>query len=342
MMNITRITRIWALPVVIVWWMVVGSMGAAAVSPPTLVSVSTDSSQRYTAKGHIASSAPPTLVSVSTDSSQSIIATWTLPEAVYFQYLTWNTDGSLSSRWPAPGQGTPLDCDYDQPSTDCTGYIDVTSPTSTTATISGLDPGTYYVQLRTRVVLWPDGVYSAVRWSNVLSVVVLPRVVVSPPPDPSTTATVAIVGRLIVNGTPATGSVLLRAGDKITAGTDGDGFSFSDGSKVVLKKGTTFIFTGPNTGRLSLGSIWLSLKKRKFQVTTTNAIAGVRGTILTVEVTKTFTRLRTYQGAVTFKNVKGKTKRTVTVKKGFESIVRLTKPPTKPHKFKKPTKPFWA
>ncbi len=305
MMNIIRTTRLWALPVVIVWWMVVGSVGAAAVTPPTLVSV--------------------------TGGSQSIIASWTLTESVYFQRLAWSTDGSLEPAWPAPSQGIPLDCEL---GSDCPFNYDVNSSTSTTATISGVDPGTYYVQLVVRAVAF--GPYSAFRYSNVLSVVVLP------PPDPSTTATVAIVGRLIVNGTPATGSVLLRAGDKITAGTDGDGFSFSDGSKVVLKKGTTFIFTGPNTGRLSLGSIWLSLEKRKFQVTTTNAIAGVRGTILTVEVTKTFTRLRTYQGAVTFKNFKGKTKRTVTVKKGFESIVRLTKPPTKPHKFKKPTKPFWA
>ncbi len=311
MMNIIRTTRLWALPVVIVWWMVVGSVGAAAVTPPTLVSV--------------------------TGGSQSIIASWTLTESVYFQRLAWSTDGSLEPAWPAPSQGIPLDCEL---GSDCPFNYDVNSSTSTTATISGVDPGTYYVQLVVRAVAF--GPYSAFRYSNVLSVVVLPRVVVSPPPDPSKTATVAIVGSLIVNGTPATGSVLLRVGDKITAGTDGASFSFSDGSKVVLKKGTTFTFTGPNTGGLSLGSIWLSLKNRKFQVTSPYATFSVRGTILTVEVTKTFTRLRTYQGAVTFKNVKGKTKRTVTVKKGFESIVRLTKPPTKPQKFKKPTKPFWA
>ncbi len=320
MMNITRTTRIWALPIVLVWWMVVGSVGAAAITPPTLVSVS----------------------NVSTDGSQSIIASWTLTESVYVARLILSTDGSLSSTWPRPSQGTPLACEYPQAS--CSYYnVDYSS---TTATISGLDPypGTYYVQLLVLALEFADG-YSRERYSNVLSVVISPPpdpVVVSPPPDPSKTATVAIVGSLIVNGTPVTGSVLLRVGDKITAGTDGASFSFSDGSKVVLTKGSTFTFTGPNTGGLSLGSIWLSLKKRKFQVTSPHGSVGVRGTILTVEVTKTFTRLRTYQGAVTFKNVKGKTKRTVIVKKGFESIVRLTKPPTKPHKFKKPTKPFWA
>ncbi len=323
MRNITRTTRLWALPVVIVWWMVVGAMGAAAVSAPTLVSVSTDS-------------------------SQSIIASWTVPESVYYQELVWSTNGSLRSPWsdPDPSHGVPLDC-YFSGAVGCS-ILDVRSTTATTVSTSGVAPGTYYVQLVTRVVLDSHG-YTSRRFSNILTVVVLPPVVVLPSPDPSTTPTVAIVGSvtiagssLIINGTPATGSVQLRVGDKITAGTDGDGFSFSDGSKVVLTKGTTFTFTGPNAGILSLGNFWSSLKKRKFQVTSFNAGVSVRGTILTVEVTKTFTRLRTYEGAATFKNVKGKTKRTVTVKKGFESIVRLTQPPTKPRKFKQPTKQFWA
>jgi ferric-dicitrate binding protein FerR (iron transport regulator) len=59
-----------------------------------------------------------------------------------------------------------------------------------------------------------------------------------------------------------------------------------------------------------------------------------------VEVTKTYSRVRVYAGAVTVRNRHGEPK-TVIVRAGFQSLVRHAGPPTTPSRFAKPKAPFW-
>jgi hypothetical protein len=59
-----------------------------------------------------------------------------------------------------------------------------------------------------------------------------------------------------------------------------------------------------------------------------------------VQVTKTYSRIRVYQGAVRVQNRHGK-QRTVTVRAGFQSVVQLSGPPSAPGRFTIPTHGFW-
>lgn len=59
-----------------------------------------------------------------------------------------------------------------------------------------------------------------------------------------------------------------------------------------------------------------------------------------VEVTNTYSRISVYAGAVSVQNLNG-TKTTVNLEAGFQSVVRLSGPPTKPTRFTIPLHPFW-
>ena len=59
-----------------------------------------------------------------------------------------------------------------------------------------------------------------------------------------------------------------------------------------------------------------------------------------VQVTKTYSRIRVYQGAVTVQNRRGNQK-TVTVRAGFQSVVQRSGPPSAPGRFTIPTHGFW-
>lgn len=59
-----------------------------------------------------------------------------------------------------------------------------------------------------------------------------------------------------------------------------------------------------------------------------------------VEVTKSYSRVRVYAGAVTVRNLHGAHK-TVIVRAGFQSLVRSAGPPTTPSRFAMPKAPFW-
>jgi len=59
-----------------------------------------------------------------------------------------------------------------------------------------------------------------------------------------------------------------------------------------------------------------------------------------VEITRTYSRVRVYAGAVTVRNVHG-AKKTITVQAGFQSVVRLVGPPSSPRRFAMPKVPFW-
>jgi hypothetical protein len=59
-----------------------------------------------------------------------------------------------------------------------------------------------------------------------------------------------------------------------------------------------------------------------------------------VEVTKSYSRVRVYAGAVTVKNLYGAQK-TVIVRAGFQSLVGRAGPPTTPSRFAMPKAPFW-
>jgi hypothetical protein len=59
-----------------------------------------------------------------------------------------------------------------------------------------------------------------------------------------------------------------------------------------------------------------------------------------VQVTRTYSRIRVYQGAVTVQNRRGKQK-TITVRAGFQSVVHLSGPPSAPGRFTFPSHGFW-
>jgi ferric-dicitrate binding protein FerR (iron transport regulator) len=59
-----------------------------------------------------------------------------------------------------------------------------------------------------------------------------------------------------------------------------------------------------------------------------------------VEVTKSYSRVRVYAGAVTVRNRHGEQK-TVIVRAGFQSVVRRMGPPTTPGRFAMPKASFW-
>jgi hypothetical protein len=59
-----------------------------------------------------------------------------------------------------------------------------------------------------------------------------------------------------------------------------------------------------------------------------------------VEVTKAYARVRVYQGAVTVQNTHGH-RTTVTVKAGYQSITRMSGPPSLPSRFTMPKNAFW-
>lgn len=59
-----------------------------------------------------------------------------------------------------------------------------------------------------------------------------------------------------------------------------------------------------------------------------------------VQVTKTYSRVRVYQGAVTVQNLHGNRK-TITVQAGFQSVVQRSGPPSAPGRFRTPTHGFW-
>jgi hypothetical protein len=59
-----------------------------------------------------------------------------------------------------------------------------------------------------------------------------------------------------------------------------------------------------------------------------------------VEITRTYSQVRVYAGAVTVRNLHG-VKSTVTVRAGFQSNVGRTGPPTTPVRFAVPKVPFW-
>jgi len=59
-----------------------------------------------------------------------------------------------------------------------------------------------------------------------------------------------------------------------------------------------------------------------------------------VEITKSYSRVRVYAGAVTVKNLYG-ARKAVIVRAGFQSLVRRAGPPTTPSRFAMPKAPFW-
>jgi hypothetical protein len=152
----------------------------------------------------------------------------------------------------------------------------------------------------------------------------------------------AVRGEVTVNGQPLQNGVAgpLFAGSEIRTGPHGLAvIEFPDGSKIAIGPNSSFTLEGDNTAQTLFGRIQLLLHRR-FRVITPTAICGVRGTLLTVEVTDNSTRERTYKGAVDLQNADGRGK-PVTVKRGLESTVRSSKPPSKPRKFKPPKHPFW-
>jgi hypothetical protein len=112
-----------------------------------------------------AAAAPPVLSATINDLGQ-VVVNWKLAPGQNSSDIYWNTGTPTP---PAPGtSGSGLGCNADT----CTGYQDL-GDSQKSATIAGLAPGTYYLQL---VVNEPTSTssYNPV-WSNVLTVVVPPK-----------------------------------------------------------------------------------------------------------------------------------------------------------------------
>jgi hypothetical protein len=87
------------------------------------------------------------------------------------------------------------------------------------------------------------------------------------------------------------------------------------------------------------GQSWWRVQS-KFEIKMPVAVIGIRGTTFTAEARSNWARVRTYEGAVTFQNLRGPI-RTVTVRAGYESVVRGDTRPTRPKRFRYPSNPFW-
>lgn len=89
------------------------------------------------------------------------------------------------------------------------------------------------------------------------------------------------------------------------------------------------------------GQVWFRLKPAsKFDIKMPNAAPTIRGTTFTIEARTAWSRLRTYSGVVDIRNLRRRI-RTVTVRRGRETVVRGDRPPTKPKRFRPPRRPFW-
>lgn len=139
-------------------------------------------------------------------------------------------------------------------------------------------------------------------------------------------------GGVLVNGKPAADATVVHYGDEVrTASGASATLSFSGGGKLEITENSVLIPESATWAKLLSGRIRAHLD-RPYRISTPRAVAVVRGTAFGLTVTEGATRERTYRDSVAFSNTTGK-KRTVTVKEGYESIVRGSNPPTKPQRF---------
>jgi hypothetical protein len=108
-----------------------------------------------------------------------------------------------------------------------------------------------------------------------------------------------------------------------------------DGATLRLYPDTRLRLPEKNRVRLFLGKVWALIAKRfekDFEVETTNAVAGIRGTELIVETSEKRTRVAVVTGEVEVANLtKRAAKKRVT--KGQEVIVEAEATPTEPAAF---------
>jgi hypothetical protein len=128
------------------------------------------------------------------------------------------------------------------------------------------------------------------------------------------------------------GQALMGSHSSTTFDGGGDGGGDSSGS------GDSGGDASSNSASVN-GQSWWDVST-KFDIKTPVAVIGIRGTTFTVEARSAWARVRVYDGTVTFQNLRGRV-RTVTVGKGYESVVRGDAPPTKPRRFRRPLFPFW-
>lgn len=158
-----------------------------------------------------------------------------------------------------------------------------------------------------------------------------------------------VVNLLRADGTleRVTAGTVIGEGDRISTGPTGFiELWFSNGGGVVrLGPGTEFTVAKAGERGVSVrdivGKLWLRLKKGPSRFSTKIADGGTRGTTFTVVTEKRSTRVRIFEGVVAVRNKLGPIKRTVLVRKGFETYVRGAEPPTTPRRFKPAPHPFW-
>jgi hypothetical protein len=139
-------------------------------------------------------------------------------------------------------------------------------------------------------------------------------------------------GHVLVNGKPATDVAIVHYGDEVrTARGASATLTLSGGGELEIAESSVLLPESATWAKLPSGRVGARLEGR-YRIFSPTAVAVVRGSAFGLTANETATRERTYRGSVAFSNTEGR-KRTVTVKQGYESIVRGSDPPTKPRRF---------
>ena len=274
--------------------------------------------------------------------------------------IYWNTSGTLANSGSG-GSGMPMACIGigANPTTTCTGYAPL-NDSDKSYTITGLAQGiAYSIQVGTYIPGSCSGCSDGQNWSTVVTGTVGPPTGGGGGSGGGGGGTGG-AGAASISVQKIQGEVTVRhpdgSSEPLKAGSVHDGdliVTGKHGRVELLFDGTSVLTLGPNSNftpqsdndQLSAGEAFVhwvrGVKRRRFQLRTPTAICGVRGTIFTVEVTRNGTRVRTYTDAVAVTNTRGRHKRTVNVKAGFESTVSGSNSPARPQAFTPPAHPFW-
>ncbi len=142
---------------------------------------------------------------------------------------------------------------------------------------------------------------------------------------------------------PLTSGHEFEPGDSVATGTSPATVGLADGSKVALDEDSSVTWAAATELVQKKGRLFFSIltRERRWKVTTIHAVAGVRGTVFTTDVTGGVDRIQVYEGSVEV-GPDPPDDTSVVVNAEFETVCAPEAPCTQPERFSQPLDPFWA